>query len=40
MTKPSDVDWRKERRRITFFHIACILAGLALIYFIVSWPPT
>ncbi len=34
MTKPSDTDWRKERFRITIFHIACILAGLALIFFL------
>ncbi len=34
--RPTDTDWRKERLRITIYHVAWILAGLLFIFFLAN----
>ncbi len=32
--RPTDTDWRKERLRITIYHVAWILIGLFILFVI------
>lgn len=34
--RPTDTDWRKERLRITIYHVAFILIGLFILFVIVD----